>query len=111
MIAARVAAALGDAVALVIADAGRTTGAVVAELRAVYADERDSVLLFIAADLPALDRAMLRAAIGPLAIELAPTVRLNALDIATGAADEDVVAAARFLAGAASTTGQLLEIS
>ena len=111
MIAARVAAVLGDTVALVIADAGRATGAVIAELRACGADERDSVLLFIAADVPALDRAMLRAAIGPLAIDVAPKTRLNALDIASGAADDDVVAAARFLAGAASTTGQLLEIN
>lgn len=110
MIAARVAAALGDAAALVIADAGCTTCAVIAELRAARVDERDSVLLLIATDVPALDRAMLRAAIGPLAIDMAPTTRLNALDIANSAADDVVVAAARFLTGAASTTGQLLEI-
>ena len=110
MIAARVAAALGEAIALVIADAGRATEAVIAEMRAAATDERDSVLLLIAGDLPALDRAMLRGAIGPLAIELAPAKRLNAVDITDSAADDDVIAAARFLAAAESTTGQLLEI-
>ena len=110
MIAARVAAALGDAVALVIADAGRAPDVIIAELRAVPTDERDSVLLLILDDVPALDRAMLRAAIGPLAIELAPAKRLNAVDVAGDAAGEDVIAAARFLAAAESTTGQLLEI-
>jgi len=108
--AARVAAALGEAAVLVIADAGRATDAVIADLRAVRADERDSVLLFIAGDVPALDRALLRAAVGPLAIELAPATRLNALDVAPGAADDAGIAAARFLTAAESTTGQLLEI-
>lgn len=110
MIAAQVAAELGETVALVIADAGRATVAVIAELRAVRTDERDSVLLLISRDVPALDRAMLRAAIGPLAIELSPVTRLNAVDVAEDAADDDVIAAARFLAAAESTTGQLLEI-
>jgi hypothetical protein len=109
VIAARVAAALGDAVALVVADAGRTSAEVVAELRATRTDERDSVLLLIRAGVSALDRAMLRAAIGPLAIELAPSKRFNGLDIADDAADDDVVAAAKFLAAATSTTGQILE--
>lgn len=110
MIAARIAAALDDAVALVVADAGRTTDAAVAEVRATRTDERDSVLLLIPADVSALDRAMLRAAIGPLTRELAPAKRLNAIDVAVGAADDEVIAAARFLAAARSTTGQLLEI-
>lgn len=110
MIAARTAAALDDAVTLVIAGAGRTTEAVIAEVRATRTDERDSVLLLIPGDVPALDRAMLRAATGPLALELAPVKRLNTLDVAVGAADDEVIAAARFLAAAASTTGQLLEI-
>jgi hypothetical protein len=110
MIAARVAAALGDAVGLVVAEAGRATDLVVAELRAARTDERDSVILLIASDVQALDRAMLRAAIGPLAIELAPAKRLNAVDIASAAADDDVIAAALFLAAADSTTGQLIEI-
>ena len=110
MTPARVAAALGDAVALVIAGAGRTTEAVIADLRAARTDERDSVLLLIPGDVTALDRALLRAAIGPLAIELAPAKRLNAVDIAAGAAPDDAVEAARFLAGAESTTGQLIEV-
>lgn len=110
MIAARVAAALGEAVALVVADAGRKSEDVVAEVRATRTDERDSVLLLIARGVSVLDRAILRGAIGPLAIELAPSKRLNAVDIVGDAADRDVVAAAGFLAAAASTTGQVIEV-
>lgn len=110
MIAARVVAALGETVALVVADAGRTSEEVVAGLRATRTDERDSVLLLIAQGVSALDRAILRSAIGPLAIELAPSKRLNAVDIVGDAADRDVVAAAGFLAAAASTTGQVIEV-
>jgi hypothetical protein len=105
-----IAAALGDAVALVTAAAGRATETVLAELRATSTGERDSVLLFIAGDVPALDRALLRAAVGPLAIELAPAKRLNAVDVAAGAALDDAIAAARFIAAAGSTTGQVIEI-
>jgi hypothetical protein len=110
VIAARIVDALADTVALVIADASRTNESVIADLYSARTDERDSVLLLIAADVPALDRAMLRAAIGPLAIELAPSKRLNAVDVVGDASDEDVIAAARFLAAAASTTGQILDV-
>lgn len=105
-----VVAALDDAVAVTIADPGSAADAIIAELRATRADERDSVLLLIAGDVPILDRAMLHAAIGPLAGELAPEKRINAIDIASDAALENVIAAARYLSGAESTTGQLLEI-
>jgi hypothetical protein len=108
--ASLVAAALGDAVAVAIADAGSAAHVVIAALRATRADERDSVLLLIDADVSALDRAMLRAAIGPLATELAPEKRVNAVDIAGDAVLDDVIAAARYLSGAESTTGQILEI-
>jgi CTP:molybdopterin cytidylyltransferase MocA len=110
VIAARIVAALGDIVVLVVADASRTAESVVADLRAAQSDERDSVLLLIAGDVPTLDRALLRAAIGPLALELAPAQRLNALDVGGEAIDADVIEAARFLSAAESTTGQLLEI-
>ena len=109
MIVARVAAALGEAAALVVARAGRKSEDVVAELRATRMDECVSVLLLIVPGVSALDRAILRGAIGPLAIELAPSKRLNAVDIVGDAADDDVVAAAEFLAAATSTTGQVLE--
>lgn len=110
MTASLVAAALGDAVAVTIADARSSVDAVIAELRATRAYERDSVLLLIAGDVSVLDRALLRAAIGPLAAELAPEKRINAVDIAGDAALDDVLAAARYLSGAESTTGQLVEI-
>jgi hypothetical protein len=108
--ASLVAATLGDAAAVMIADAGSAADAVIGKLRATRANERDSVLLLISGDVSVLDRAMLRAAIGPLAVELAPEKRLNALDIAGDAALDDVIAAARFLSAAESTTGQVLEI-
>ncbi|MDB5674173.1 MAG: hypothetical protein JWM65_1155 [Sphingomonas bacterium] len=110
MIAARVVDALADTVALVIADASCATESVIADVHAARTDERDSVLLLIAGDVSVLDRAILRAAIGPLAIALAPSKRVNAVDVVGDAAEDDVVAAARFLAAAASTTGQILDV-
>ncbi|WP_404368210.1 Rossmann fold domain-containing protein [Sphingomonas sp. MMS24-J45] len=68
-------------------------------------------LLVIASDVPDLDRAMVLAAIGPLAAARAPAQRIAAIDVAPGADEADVVAAARFLAGAESSTGQALRIT
>ena len=70
-----------------------------------------SVLCLIEESVPKLDRALLIAAIGPLAVEFAPAVRIVALDLAEGAHPDDVAAAAIFLTGAASTTGQILQIT
>lgn len=56
------------------------------------------------------ERAMLLAAIAPLAIEFAPARRLSAVDAAETAVAADVVAAAIFLASAKSTTGQVLRV-
>jgi hypothetical protein len=69
------------------------------------------VLLLIDSEIAALDRAILIAAIGPLAIERAPSTRVGAIDIVAGAAQKDVEAAARFLATARSTTGQILVVA
>jgi len=111
------AGAVGDSLAqasgtiaatiLVPAEPGRA-GETVERLRAA---QGAMVLLLIESSISPLDRAMLIAAIGPLAIERAPHGRIGALDVAAGAAPEDVVAAARFLAAAGSTTGQVLKIS
>lgn len=68
------------------------------------------VLLLVDSRIAALDRAMLLAAIGPLAAELAPRVRIGAVVAGPAAAAADVAAAAAFLARARSTTGQVLEI-
>ena len=92
--AALVYAADGDAVAAVRAAAGKA----------------EVVLLLIEPGVPNLDKAMLLAGVGPLAIELSPAVRIAALDIAEGADSADVVGAAAFLAAARSTTGQVLRI-
>lgn len=69
------------------------------------------VLLVIAADVPDLDRAMLLAAVGPLAVEIAPDRRIAAIDVGPGAVEADVVAAACFLTSAESSTGQVLRIT
>ena len=103
---AKLDAAVGGRAALVFAaDAGAVA--------AVRAAPRGSgvVLLVIEAQVAAIDRAMLIAALGPLAIELAPATRLVALDLAADAAPADVAAAAEYLAGARSTTGQMLRIT
>ncbi|TPG54908.1 Rossmann fold domain-containing protein [Sphingomonas glacialis] len=102
---AALAAALGGRAALVFGDD-------LAAVAAVRAAPRDSgmVLLVIDAAVTALDRAMLIAAVAPLAVELAPETRLAALDIGSDAKPAAVVAAADYLVGARSTTGQVIEI-
>jgi hypothetical protein len=92
---------------LVNARAGRA-GEVVDLLRSA---DGEVVLLLIDSSIPPIDRAMLIAAIGPLAIEKAPHARIGAIDARDGAAVEDVVATARFLAAARSTTGQVLTVA
>jgi hypothetical protein len=93
--------------AVVVADAGAAVGAIVATLRAY---DVAFALLVVDAPVPALERALLLAAIEPLAVELAPRTRVGAIDVAPGALLTDVAAAAAFLAGAEATTGQVLKI-
>ncbi|PTS72716.1 hypothetical protein DBR17_19140, partial [Sphingomonas sp. HMWF008] len=69
------------------------------------------LLLVIATDVPDLDRAMLLAAVGPLAVEIAPDRRIAAIDVGPGADPDDVVAASQFLTSAESSTGQVLRIT
>ena len=104
----------------------RAALAAIADLEIVSAESRDDVadivrrlhrssagfaLLLIDSSVPAMDRAMLRAAIGPLAIDRAPHARIGAIEIGDGAATADVVAAAGYLAAAQSTTGQILTVT
>ena len=70
----------------------------------------ESRIVLIPADLDALSMAQAKAVIGPLAIELAPAVRVNAVVPAEGARHADVDAAVTFLEQACSTTGQLLVV-
>lgn len=77
-----------------------------AEVRAAPGD----VLVRIDAGLPPIALAAIRAAIAPLAVACAPDRRVNALLCKAGAAEDDVAAAIAWLRGAASTTGQVLEI-
>jgi hypothetical protein len=70
----------------------------------------ESRIVLIPATLDPLTMAQARAAIGPLTIELAPAVRVNAVVATEGADPVDVDAAVTFLENAPSTTGQLLDI-
>lgn len=72
---------------------------------------RAFALVVLDHDVPALDRAMMLAAIAPLAIELGPERRIGALDVRQDASWDDILSAARFLAGAGSTTGQTLTVT
>ena len=70
----------------------------------------ESRIVVIPATLDPLAMAQARAAIGPLAIELAPAVRVNAVAPTEHAQHADVDAAVAFLEQARSTTGQLLVV-
>ena len=59
----------------------------------------------------AQEAALARAAAGPLAVELAPGTRVNMVVPDRDALPSHVEAAARFLEGARSTTGQVLDVS
>lgn len=67
-------------------------------------------MVVIPAALDALAMALAKAAIGPLAVELAPATRVNAVVLEEGGDPADVDAAVAFLEQARSTTGQLIEI-
>jgi len=70
----------------------------------------ESLVVVIPATPDALAMALAKAAIGPLAVELAPATRVNAVVLVEGGAPADVDAAVAFLENAPSTTGQLIEI-
>lgn len=77
----------------------------------VRAVNGESVVVLFDPGLDPLALARARAAIGPLAVERAPTTRVNAVAPLPNARSEDVEAAVRFLDTARSTTGQVLEVS
>ena len=106
-ISARLAA---DGLRAVVATGHDGAALLIVERLRETAVENRFVLLIIEQSVGSLDRAMLLAAIGPLAVELAPGTRLSAIDILVGTNDADVAAAGRFLAAATSTTGQTLTI-
>jgi hypothetical protein len=103
-------AALADVpgASVVVAAPGQVVTDIIEALRAT---DGEVVLLAIDPMVAAVDRAMLIGAVGPLAVELAPVVRIGALDVTDGAVVADIAAAAQFLATARSTTGQILKIS
>ena len=77
----------------------------------VRAAEAESVLVLLDPALDAIGAAQTRAAVEPLAVERAPVTRVNAVSAAADADPRDVEYAARYLEGAGSVTGQLLEVA
>ena len=67
-----------------------------------------SIVVVIEAGRDPLSAALADAAIGPLAVERAPGLRVNA--VLAGGAAADVAAIAAFLDAAGSTTGQVVRI-
>ena len=70
-----------------------------------------SLVVTIAPGRDPVTLAAMLAVLAPLAVEVAPATRLNAVLPLAGADPADVAAAAAFLDGAASTTGQHIEVS
>lgn len=97
----------GDSDVAVI-DAAGSRDETLSRIRAVTAR---FALVVVAPDIAPVDRAMILAGIAPLAVELGPERRIGALDITADACEADILATARFLAGAESTTGQMLTVS
>lgn len=113
-IASAVAAALaaaGMSGEVLIVAAGMSAGGIVDRLRAAAADSPAALVVVVRADVGEPDRAMLIAAIGPLAVAFAPATRLSLVDVGAGAAADATGAAACFLATAVSTTGQIVRIA
>lgn len=88
--------------------AGATVGALVA---AVHDGAADAIIVEVAPEIAALERHLILAAIAPLAIKLAPTTRLCAIDVGEGAEAADVATVRDWLAGADCTTGQVVQVT
>ncbi|MEO5866442.1 MAG: Rossmann fold domain-containing protein [Sphingomonas sp.] len=94
----------------IVADERSIAAAIVASIRSAAIAAPESVVVLVEAGMPQPDRAMLIAAIAPLAIELAPITRLALIDIQIGAAPQNVAAVEEFLHAARSTTGQIVVV-
>ena len=77
----------------------------------VRAASGESRVVLVSPMLDPLAMARARASIGPLAVELAPACRLNAVFPSRAASTADVDAAVTFLEQARSTTGQVLDVA
>ena len=78
---------------------------------AVRTSVGESLVLVFKPGRDPLAMAQALAAIGPLAIEVAPARRVNAVVVTHGAATEDIDAAVAFLDQALSTTGQIITVA
>ena len=78
---------------------------------AVRTSVGESLVLVFEPGRDPLAMAQALAAIGPLAIEVAPARRVNAVVVTHGAMPEDIDAAVAFLDQALSTTGQIITVA
>ena len=108
MSAVAVAAAFDRDADILVLDAEMPREALLGQIRG---SRVEFTLIVVGAELAPVDRATMFASIGPLAIELGPDRRIGAIEVRAGARESDIVALARFLSGAESTTGQVLAVS
>lgn len=87
-------------------------GATVASLHdAIAASDNDAIVVAVESDVAKLERHLILAAIAPLAIGLAPSRRLCAIDMDAGADPAALAALAAFLHHAEATTGQVVKLA
>lgn len=88
----------------------RAGDSVAAMAAAVRAAGDDAVIVVIDADVSALDRATMLAAVAPLALEIAPTRRLFAIELTEAHNGQDLAALIEFLSAAEAMTGQSVRL-
>lgn len=93
-----------------IVAAGMSAAELIHHLREAAEDGADSLIVAVQPGVEEPERTMLIAAIAPLAIAFAPATRLSLIDVGPDADEAAVIAAACFLATAASTTGQVVKV-
>lgn len=91
-----------------ILTASATAAETVAAIHALAGE--GAVIVILDAAMAPVERAMLRAAIGPLALDLAPATRLAAIDCHPGASPAAIEATLAFLGSADAVTGQIVTL-
>lgn len=80
-------------------------------LARVRAAREEAVVVVIPPEVTPVERALLCAAIAPLASELAPSQRVLGIDLSEPISTEDVHALADFFRGATAITGQVVQFA
>jgi hypothetical protein len=83
---------------------------IAALVRGAVATGHGSIVIALVAELDAMQAALARAAVAPLAIAHAPAVRINAVAPGFATNPGTIASAVAFLESAMSTTGQILDL-